>query len=162
MTFPPTPCYPPRTNNSRPLLPLIWSWGGGTNETKRTYRPDGAMVVPFIYIDFGMKILILETFWWNLFLKKYFYRNILVQNDFDKNILPNTFLTKYFCQKYFRQKYFWQQYFFGKGFDFPSHAHALLSTPNIQLPPLLFEVEGGRNKRRTNSRTGRIHVLSLL
>ena len=29
--------------------PVIWSWGGGRN--KRTHGLDGAMVVPFIYID---------------------------------------------------------------------------------------------------------------
>ena len=46
--------------------------------------------------------------------------------------------------------------FMGKGLHYPSHAHALLSTPYIQLPPLLFEVErGGRNK--TNE--GRTHGL---
>ena len=55
LTFPPMPCYPPPTNNSHPLLPLIWSWWGG--QTKRTYGPDGAMVVPFIYIDVLMNVI---------------------------------------------------------------------------------------------------------
>ena len=34
-----------------------------TTKDKRTHGPDGAMFVPFIVLDFGMKsILILETF----------------------------------------------------------------------------------------------------
>ena len=46
LTFP--PCYPPPPYNSQPLLPLIWSWGGGRNElTDRTHT----RIVSFIVLD---------------------------------------------------------------------------------------------------------------
>jgi len=50
LTFPPTPCYPPSTYNSHPLLLLIWSWGG-TNK-RRTYGPDGRNDCSFYCIRF--------------------------------------------------------------------------------------------------------------
>ena len=50
--------------------------------------------------------------------------------------------------------------FMGKGLHYPSHAHALLSTPYIQLPPLLFEVEGGgdETKQTKDGLTDRTHT----
>ena len=56
-------------------------------------------------------------------------KNIFGKNIFDKNIFGNNI-------------------FLGKGLHSPSHTHALLFTPYIQLPPLLFEVEGGTKQTK--------------
>ena len=42
-----------------------------------------------------------------------------------------------------------------------SHAHALLSTPYIQLPPLLFEVEGGDETKRNEGLMDRTHTRTV-
>ena len=53
---------------------------------------------------------------------------------------------KSLSQKYFGENIFGNNIFFGKGLHFPSHP--MLSTPHIQLPPLLFEVEGGTKQTK--------------
>ena len=87
---------------------------------------------------FLMKIFLAKIFLTKIFLAKIFfsYPSFFGENIFDKNIFGKIFLMKIFL---------------GKGLHFPSHAHALLSTPYIQLPPLLFEVEGGtKQTKRTH------------
>ena len=67
-------------------------------------------------------------------------KNIAPKNIFDKNIFGENI----FDENIFGENIFGNNIFFGKGLYFPSHA--LLSTPNIQLPPPLtsyLKLRGG-------------------
>ena len=99
-----------------------------TNETKQTYGPDGAMFVPFIYLDknifirkvFDKNILVKNIFAKNTFIKNIFAKNIFIKNIFAKNnfqkhifsiffeqnIAAKNIFTKNIFQKKFHQKYF--------------------------------------------------------
>ena len=61
------PYYPPPTYNSDPLLPLIWSWRGGTKRNELTDRTH-TRIVSFIVLDDHITILPLpitiNTWFW--------------------------------------------------------------------------------------------------
>ena len=66
------------------LLPLIWSWGGGTN--KRTYGSDGA------HNDCSFYCIRLKCIYWERFLTKIFLLNCFYgENILDKNIFIEIF-----------------------------------------------------------------------
>ena len=96
----------------------------------------------------------------NIFCENIFDKNIFCENFFDGNIFgknifdENIFGENIFDENIFGENIFGNNIFFGKGLYFPSHA--LLSTPNIQLPPPLtscLKLRGGTKQK--NSRTGR-------
>ena len=106
-----------------------------------------------------------KQFWWKYFFNNIFgatyFENIFGENIFGAIFFENIFWWKYFFQEYFWRKIFWNKYFFGKGTSLSLPCPCpTISTPYIQLPPLLLEVEGGGTKQ-TNSRTGRSNGCSF-
>ena len=91
-------------HNSHLLLPLIWSWGGGTNE--RTYGPDAHTYCLFYCIRFKSQTFMGLVGSFSPHSKKY-VKNKLGQNQNLKKIFwTKIYLAKIFLAKIFSAKYF--------------------------------------------------------